>query len=339
MCRFTCGVLLVLAIFFAIWALWGVEAAVSVLFASFFGLSLASLLLPKRGPQYAYRNRVVLIVFVLLIVVVGGLFGSIFAATALEESGVLTREQGPFAFNLLLTLVMGITVGMLIWAGYTPTRSRRWLRRKYPRAAAALERYRKAGEVRETYVPAVVLDGRRCFLVFYYDKKRPDQLRGAILLSEDGRVLDDPALARRAMKLRHLAQETIDYYRHQARARQMLGGEGAIRGTEYVFQTLGKKKERFVALGPQVLADWEAVMAMERPVLSLMEAIYAMKTLEAGGGKGDGGGRLTEVREEEDLAFEAQLLERRRPSESATPHLVDIVGPARPLAETVRGMW
>ena len=69
MCRFTCGVLLVLAIFFAIWALWGVEAAVSVLFASFFGLSLASLLLPKRGPQYAYRNRVVLIVFVLLIVV------------------------------------------------------------------------------------------------------------------------------------------------------------------------------------------------------------------------------------------------------------------------------
>jgi len=162
-----------------------------------------------------------------------------------------------------------------------PASSRRWLRRKYPRVAAAIERYRKAGEVRETYVPAVVLDGRRCFLVFYYDKKRPDQLRGATLLSEDGRVLDDPALVERAARMKHLARETIDYYRHQARARLLLGGERAIRGIKYVFKVLREKRERFAALGAQVLADWERVMAVEGTMLSVLEASYTAALLEA----------------------------------------------------------
>jgi len=339
MCRFTCGVLLVLAVFFAIWGLFGWDVFFWVVFTSFFGLSIASLFMPRRGVQNAYRNRAVLSLGAGLLLGIGVGIGGIVAGTALMERGILPNVSPEPYMAILMAPIVGSILAPVLWVVYTPTRSRLWLRRKYPRVAAAIERYRKSGEVRETYIPAVVLDGRRWFCVFYMDKSNRNQVRGGILLDEEGRVLDDPALARRAMKLRHLAQETIDYYRHQARARQMLGGERAIRGTKYVFQTLGKKKERFVALGPQVLADWEAVMAMERPVLSLMEAIYAMKTLEAEWAKGHGLGRLTEVREEEYLAFEAQLLELRRPYEVAAPQFVDIVEPARRLAETVRGMW
>jgi len=239
MCRFTCGVLLVLAIFFAIWALWGVEAAVSVLFASFFGLSLASLLLPKRGVQNTYRNRAVLSVGVSMLLVATMIMGGAYAGAALARHQVLSSEAADNAYGIAsMAVILAVGLTPPLWVGYTPTRGRRWLRRKYPKAAAAIERYRKPGELRETYVPAVVLGGRRCFFVFYYDKKRPDQLRAAILLDEDGRVLDDPALAQRAVKATHLARETIDYYRHQARARLMLGGERAIRGIKYVFRVL-----------------------------------------------------------------------------------------------------
>ena len=337
MCRFTCGVLLVLAIFFAIWALWGVEAAVSVLFASFFGLSLASLLLPKRGVQNTYRNRAVLSVGVSMLLVATMIMGGAYAGAALARHQVLSSEAADNVYGIAsMAVILAVGLTPPLWVVYTPTRSRRWLRRKYPQVAAAIERYRKSGEVRETYLPAAVLGGRRCFLVFYYDKKRPDQVRGALLLDEDGRVLGDPALVQRAAKVSHLARETIDYYRHQARARVLLGGGRAIRGIKYVFRVLREKKERFATLGPQVLADWERVMAVEGAALAALEASYAAKMLEAQWAKDHGLGRLTEVREEEYQAFEAKFLELKQPYAAAAPYVAETVEAARGLAEAVR---
>ena len=264
--------------------------------------------------------------------------GGVVGGTALMERGILPDVSPEPYMAILMVPIVAVALAPPLWVGYTPTRSRRWLRRKYPQAAAAIERYRKAGEVREKYVPAVVLDGRRCFLVFYYDKKRPDQLRGAILLSEDGHVLDDPALAQRAAKASHLALETIDYYRHQARARLVLGGERAIRGLKYVYRVLRDKKERFAALGAQVVADWERVMAVEGSALAALDAAYAIKMMEAEWAKEHGLGRLTEVGEEEYLAFEARLLELRRPYEAAAPQLGETVEAAQRMAELTKGM-
>jgi len=330
--RFTCGVLLVLALFFAILGIWGFDVFFNFLLIGFLVSSLGLVLMPRRGPQHAYRNWYRFVALLLSLGVSVYLIGMIFAIAKV----VPDNPAEPASWGMMILMIAGVYVFANLLG--PPTRSRWWLRRKYPRAAAAIERYRKPGEVRETYVPAVVLGGRRCFLVFYYDKKKPDQLRGALLLDEDGRVLDDPALAQRVGKASHLARETIDYYRHQARVRLMLGGERAIRGTKYVFQTLLAKKERFAAQGPQVLADWERVTAVEEPTVSTMEAVYAMKILESQWAKEHRLGRLTEIREEEYLEFERRLLELRRPYETATPLLAESIEPARRLAEVVRGM-
>src|SRR3972149_11368664 len=194
MCRFTCGVLLGLAVFFAILAIWGFDVFFDILLIAFFASSLGLVLMPRRGVQNAYRNRVVLSVGAGMVLVFATIIGGAYAGAELANRGVLSSDAADNAYNIA-SVAFILAVGLVppLWAGYTPTRSRRWLKRKYPQAAAAIERYRKPGEVRETYIPAVVLGGRRCFLVFFYDKKRPDQVRGALLLDEDGRVLGDPA--------------------------------------------------------------------------------------------------------------------------------------------------
>jgi len=340
MCRFTCGVLLVLAVFFAILGIWGFDVFFNVLVVGFLASSLGLVLMPRRGVQNAYRNRVVLSVGAAMVLVFATIMGGAYAGAELANRGVLSSDAADNAYNIA-SVAFILAVGLVppLWAGYTPTRSRRWLRRKYPQVAAAIGRYRKSGEVREKYVPAVVLDGRRCFLVFYYEKKSPDQLRGAILLDENGRVLDDRALAECAVRMKHLARETIDYYRHQARARALSSGGRAIRGLKYVYRVLRDKKERFAALGPQVLADWERVMAVERTMLSVLEASYMAALLEAEWAKEHGLGRLTEVREEEFLEFEAKFLEIRRPYLVAGEVLAEVSEPARRLAEAARRMW
>src|SRR3990170_4812952 len=176
MCRFTCGVLLVLAVFFAILGIWGFDVFFNVLVVGFLASSLGLVLMPRRGVQNAYRNRVVLSVGAAMVLVFATIMGGAYAGAELANRGVLSSDAADNAYNIA-SVAFILAVGLVppLWAGYTPTRSRRWLRRKYPQVAAAIGRYRKSGEVREKYVPAVVLDGRRCFLVFYYDKKRPDQ--------------------------------------------------------------------------------------------------------------------------------------------------------------------
>jgi len=339
MCRFTCGVLLVMCVFFAILGIWGFDVFFDVLVVTLLGSSLGLVFMPRRGPQHAYHNWVRLVGGGLLVSLLIAFFGSIYVLGMLGYRGVLDDDALELLWGVVAVAIMLIATLMVVWAGFTPTRSRLWLRRKYPRVAAAIERYRKSGEVRETYVPAVVLGGRRCFLVFYYDKKRPDQVRGALLLDEDGRVLGDPALVQRAVKASHLARETIDYYRHQARARLLLGGERAIRGVKYVFKVLREKRERIAASGPEVMADWERVMAVEGVALSALEAAYAAKMFEAAWAKEHGLGRLTEVREEEYRAFEAKFLELRQPYAAAAPHLAQAVEAARGLAEAARKVW
>jgi len=62
-------------------------------------------------------------------------------------------------------------------------------------------------------------------------------------------------------------------------------------------------------------------------------------TREAEWGKEHGLGWLTEVGEEEYLAFETKLVELRRPFAAAAPMLAEAIEPARRMAESVRGMW
>jgi len=337
MCRLSCGVLLVLVAFLAILGLWGFDAFLDVLLIALLGISLGLVFMPRRGAQNAYRNRVVLSVGAGLLLGIGVGFGGAVVWTVLKESGNLPDVSAELCLTVLLVPILAGAHAPMLWVWCAPTRSRWRLRRKHPKVTAAIERYRKPGEMREMHTPALVLGGRRCFLVYYYDRKRGDRFQGAVLLDEYGRVVDDRGLAERAVKMKHLAMETIDYYRHQARARDLKAGGRAIRRTKNVFRVLREQRERFAAQGIQGLSDWERVIAVEEVMLSILEASFAASLLEAEWAKGHDLGRITEVREEEYLEFETKLLEIRSPYLRAGV-LAEVSEPARRLAEVVRMM-
>src|SRR3972149_8005859 len=139
LCRFPCGVLLVLALFIAIGAIWGFNVFFNVLLISFLASSLGLVFMPRRGVQNAYRNRAVLSVGAGMLLGIGVGIGGVVGGTALMERGILPDVSPEPYMAILMVPIVAVALAPPLWVGYTPTRSRRWLRRKDPQAAAGIE--------------------------------------------------------------------------------------------------------------------------------------------------------------------------------------------------------
>ncbi|MEW6569477.1 MAG: hypothetical protein AB1449_15190, partial [Chloroflexota bacterium] len=183
MARFLIGLLIVLGLFCLIWTFLGGEVFGWALIIGGPGAAAVLLFLPKRGPQHAYRNWARMQLLVVLLVAVGLLAATIIALGYLLPPDV----SDTVLYAGLMVPIVSLVAIILLWGQWmTPTASRSWLRRHYPAVAAAIRRYRQPGDVDDRYTPALVLDGRRLFLVSFHSKKQPGQLRGVLLLDKQG---------------------------------------------------------------------------------------------------------------------------------------------------------
>ncbi|MEW6569449.1 MAG: hypothetical protein AB1449_15040 [Chloroflexota bacterium] len=294
---------LVVALLIGLWRLIGDDAFMWVVIAGGPGAAAVLLFLPKRGPQYAYRNWIRFQALLIILAVVGVSSASLVAAPLIlgkQPEGVV---QGIVAGCVALALAVGLGLAHRI---DPPTGRRSWLRRHYPAVAAAIRRYRQPGDVDEMYTPALVIDGKRQFLIFYHGKKGPAHVRGILLFDEQGRRVNDNDLAQRAAKCKSLALATIDYGKSQERARAIAVAEKAVAGMREVYRILQQEKDRFYTMGPERQRAWDGLMAAEEVVMAAIAMGRDIELLVAEWAAAHGLGRLTEVVESE----AAELFER-----------------------------
>ncbi len=304
MCAFLIHVSLVVALLIGLWRLIGDDAFMWVVIAGGPGAAAVLLFLPKRGPQHAYRNwargQVLLLLIAALVILVGG---AVSLYSLLPKT--VSREVPTVALGGLMLFAMGFAY----WWGHRmgpPTGRRSWLKRHYPAVAAAVRRYRQPGDVDEKYTPALVIDGKRLFLIVYHGKKGPEHVRGILLFDEQGRRVNDDDLVQRAMKCKSLALATIDYEKSQERVRAIAVCEKAVAGMQEVYRILREGKDRFYAMGAEVRQAWDTLMGAQEVVMSGLAMGREIELLVAEWAAAYGLGRLTEVVESE----AAGLLER-----------------------------
>jgi hypothetical protein len=265
-------------------------------------------------------------------VVVGGILGLAFLAPRHMS------DQADYA--ALGTMIVSIMAGAFAYGQLIgpPTGRLGWLRRHYPAVAEVIKRYRKSSDLLEAYTPALVIEGKRYFLIAYHDRRNPQPVAGFLLLDEaGGRVVDEELLAR-AAKCKTLALETIEYARHQRRAAEIHSFGQAKSTLKGVLATLRRQRWRFAEMGAEVLADWERVTAIEPAMEVALDASAAIKVLESEWAAKHGLGRLTEVRYEEVLGLEARITEAKRPLLEHVNDLEAAAVSAERLTEKVQKM-
>lgn len=336
MCAFVIHVSLVIALLIGIWHLVGDQVFMWVIIAGGPGAAAVLLFLPKRGPQYAYRNwmraNALVLILALAALFIGGLIG-LASIPGVPAEGALVEV-------ILAGLLVVLMVLALFWGyRFAPYASRRsWLRGAYPEVAAARRRYWQKGDVEEKYTPALVVDGKRLFLIYYHGRKGPDHVRGIVLLDEKGRIVRDDGLARRAARLKSLALDTIDYEAHERRARTIALSEKAMRGVSEVYEILKREKARFVERGPEAQQALDTLLASEEAVKTAISTGPQIDLLVSEWAAKHRLGRLTEVVDQEALPLFSRIDELRRPYDELFPEWSAGCRAAGVLAQEVRRM-
>jgi len=245
------------------------------------------------------------------------------------SSDVIGVVSGAFAVG------MGICAYAWGWAISPPTRRRGWLRRRCPAVAKAIQRYQQPTDQLEDYTPALVVDGKRYFLIYYHDKRNLPRFSGILLLDEAGRRPRDKDLIQRAAKCKTLAQQTIDYNLHQQRAAAIATLRGGISQARAMFGALRANREMFEQMGPGAMADWEKALSVEDIVSAVVEEGRAVKMLEAEWAEKHGLGKLTEVAYQDVVDLEAAMDAARRGVVEALPRLAPATEAARRLAKAL----
>ncbi|MEW6569539.1 MAG: hypothetical protein AB1449_15515, partial [Chloroflexota bacterium] len=238
----------------------------------------------------------------------------------------------------LMVPIVSLVAIILLWGQWmTPTASRSRLRKHYPAVAAAIRRCRQPGDVDEKYTPALVIDGKRFFLIYYHGKKAPDDIRGILLLDEKGHRVSDDGLLRRAAKCKTLALETVSYDRHQARAGQVASFARAVTTLERVSRYLREQRPWFVAAGEGLEEDLDQVLRAVPVAQAFVDAAARQTLIRAEWAATHGLGRLTEVSYGEVSALEERINEALSEARSNLRPLEEAVEPARKLADSIRG--
>jgi len=225
---------------------------------------------PKRGVENIYRNWFRLQVLVIIAV----LLGSTAAVVLVGNTWFLADEYDDL---FIVAIVMTIFLGFAFMAFYARTvlaptiHGTRWLRKRFPAVAQAIERYKQKGDLLEDYFPALVLDGKTYFLVSYHDRKDTDRLRGMLLFDEEGRVVPDEALAQRAAKCHTLAVRTVHYNYHAQNAAEIRDFRKGFKSLRKIFGILRNHRHTITKLYPQAARDLERVLAAEKPCKSSCE--------------------------------------------------------------------
>jgi hypothetical protein len=297
------------------------------------GASMGLLFLPKKGPQHAYRNwgrlRVLYLCLIGMVMVVGGILALAY----------LTPDDFPEIWAKVI--LAGIMLFLMIfvyafgqWQG-PPTGRKGWLRKHYPRVAAAIQRYMRKGDELELYFPALIIDGEPYFMIYYGEAGNPDRVTGLLLLDETGQPINDRDLAERAVRCKHLATQTIHYQRHRERVQYLGDAHRAVNGLQEIFALLEEQKRLFASKGPRVEEDWKQVVeAKEGSLTAIQESIDKMM-MEAEWAASHGLGRLTEVSFDEVARLEETIRVSRNPSAEKVRMLAHAVKPAQRLARVV----
>ncbi|MEW6569332.1 MAG: hypothetical protein AB1449_14455 [Chloroflexota bacterium] len=333
MARFLIGLLIVLVLFCLIWTFLGEEVFGWALIIGGPGSAAVLLFLPKHGPQHAYRNWARMQLLVVLLVAVGLLAATIIALGYLLPPDV----SDTVLYAGLMVPIVSLVAIILLWGQWmTPTASRSWLRKHYPAVGTAIRRYRQPGDVDEMYTPALVIDGKRQFLIFYHGKKGPAHVRGILLFEDQGRRVGDRALVGRAARCKSLALATIDYDKSQERARAIAVAEKAVAGMREVYEILRRAKDRFDELAPEVRRAWDRLMAAEEVVMAAIGMGRDIELLVAAWAATHGLGRLTEVVEGEAVELFERIEALRERDVQGYPVWVGACEAAGELAKAVR---
>ena len=332
MLRFLVGLLIVLGLFCLVWTFLGENVFIWALIIGVVlgGLGLLFLPMARKGPEYAYRKWV-LRQSLFVVLVIGGPTALVFYMIV-----NLTSSTDMITVALLgLGLAVAFASYTLGWAISPPTRRRGWLRRRYPAVAKAIGRYQQREDRLEDYTPALLVDGKRYFLIYYHDKKDLPRQRGILLLDETGKRESDKDLVRRAAKCKTLALQTIDYNLHQQRAAAIANLQGGTNQARAMFGALRANREMFVQMGPAAIADWDKVLSAEDIVTAVVEEGRAVKMVEAEWAEKHGLGKLTEVAYEDVVELEEAMTAARREVVEALPRLMPATESARRLAQAV----
>jgi hypothetical protein len=304
-----------------------------ILAVAFVGSSSSLLFLPKKGPQYAFRNFYRKVAFFLTLIAVAIVVGGILALAYLlpddfPENGVKAILAGALLFLVIGAYALGQ------WLG-PPAGRDRWLRKHYPHVAAAIQRYKQEGEVREDYAPVLIIEGKRYFLISFHNRKQVENPSGLLLLDEAGCPISDRDLFTKAAECKGLALDTIHYPFHQKRIAEIESFRRAIKTFDRVFAELNHKRDRFAEHGSRTLADLEKVLMAREPAQMVLETAINLKLLDAEYAASNGLGRLTEV-SHNDVVELTQAIEKARSSaDKGYEKLGAAAQPARRLAEFV----
>ncbi len=260
---------------------------------------------PKRGVEYAYRNWMRAHGFFVIFGGMAWIIGTIAVA------GLLVSDQFLQAYGQLVILG-GTLLGMIHVAIYglalnPVVKGTRWLRKRYPAVARAIERYEQEGDDREVYHPAAVIDGKRYFPIYYPDPYEDDKLRGMLILDEHGRPIDDEDLMRKAIRCKYIALETVDYNNNARRAKDIDEFRRALKVMPRGFRMLERLRSRLREQNLRLEKDLDRVLAIRQEARLFLESTIAISRAKAQWAKDHGLGRLMEVDYQDVLKLEAEI--------------------------------
>ncbi len=334
MCRFLFLLLIVLAVFFGIAAIFGVDALFWPLIIGLVGSSFGLLLLPKRGDQHAFGNLYRKLAFYLLILIAVSVIGGIYALAILlphDASDVLVNA----GITGILALIFLVTF-LVIRPIYPFAQSRMWFRMKFPRVRDSIYKYKQKGDALDDNNPILNINCNRYFLVPYMNRKIPDKVNGYLLLDETGTPADEKNLVRIAAKCRSLALQTFDYGLSQARARSIQNHWEALAGLEKMNSLLKEKLDTLDRLDSEIIEDVEQILATEEDILLIGQTSIDISMLEARWTKEHGLGKLTEINYEDVEKFEEEIRQIRRPMIEGIPKVLRAAESAERLAEAIK---
>jgi hypothetical protein len=176
--------------------------------------------------------------------------------------------------------------------------------------AQAIQRYEQQGDDREVYHPAVLIDGKRYFPIYYPDPHE-DRLRGILILDEQGRPIQDETLMRKALRCKYIALETVDYNNGARRAKDIDEFRRALKVIPRGMRLLEKLRLRLRELNPRLERDLERVLAIRPAAEFFLETTIAISRAKAQWAKDHGLGRLTEVDYQDVLKLEEEIAHLR----------------------------
>ncbi|MBL8078004.1 MAG: hypothetical protein JNM55_08580 [Anaerolineales bacterium] len=257
---------------------------------------------PRRGLRYAYWNRSITMVGMMLVIAFLGSLLIFFSSRSLLRSFSSEILSGLAVFWILL-----VGFGFFLWNKlyFMPAWGDWRFVRRYPRMAYTAHRLKQFFESYSLYLPLIYVKGKPYIVVGY----SLQTIRGMATIDENGGFVKDEGLAEIIIRCQKLATNVLHMPYSLTRAKEIDSFMQTDRQMQGAFLRLRVNEEYFRAAGEPAYTLWKNVVAFEQDFHFLVTTMIERKNWQAQWALDHGLNRLVEISDEQLYEVESRLRE------------------------------